>query len=530
MNDDGFHFGALPKLPDWMQRKTGFVCENPVHYNFQSEMFTRACGRCLRCQARDKRDLSGRAAAEAAVAADVVCFTLTYGRGHEGAQNFVTADRQNFLKRLRAWLHDEARRAVGAPKRMPKRNAHHVRAFWKHKIAAVLPKIRYLGCGERGKQNTKRCHWHVVIFGSRPLGLTATPRDDKGELVRQKHPLWQLGFCTVDVLPVHGVETRMKAVRYCIKYLTKSKAVTIRQRRAGVPEEAKFFYSTATPLGFEYLTDHARRVAQAGLPLTGKYRVPGVTNSRRGWRPETSGYTPAPRASEFQPRGRMRDHYIAAYRAEWETIHGEKPIPATEWIVRHDPDWAFPWATVCDSGRVVPIGSGSAAAAVQTAAARPGLLVVHDRNGAALGVVKVASSGAAYYRPVVGFDEPVRNGGLRDVAGFSEAQHVAIEQWIADARGPGWRDPRELRREHGDRLRRQKAALLPVANDSPNLNADYPHLPPLQAVTALRRKLMLFGDGYMPGRAVRDVRDGIGAPLTISVGARLRKSASMRPA
>jgi hypothetical protein len=521
MNDQSVQ-GGIPKLPDWMKRRAGFVCDEPIQYNFQSEIFTRACGRCLRCQARDKRDTAGRAAAEAYLAADVAVFTLTYADGHEGAKEFVTEDRQNFLKRLRAWLHDEARREVGAPKRMPKNNAEHVRAYWKAHIAEVLPRVRYLGCGERGSRGTKRCHWHIVIFGSRPLGFTSTPKDAAGNYVLQKHPLWQKGWVTVDVLPQHSLEARMKAVRYCVKYLTKAKAVTPRQRRHGVPDEAKFFRSTATPLGFEYLTDHARRIAQAALPVHGLYRVPGVTNSLPPGLMGLSGAAAPARPSEFVLRGRMRDHYIAAYRAEWQRLRPEAAIPGTDWLRRHDPEYDDP-ATIC---RKIErdIGVAVVTVAPSETAENPGLLLIRDRAGFGVGILTVRADGHAFYRPEVGPDEPVRDGGLRHVAGLSEEQHVALEQWLIRARGPDWRDPREVRGEQRQAMLKQRALIQRFAKNSPNLNAHRPDLPEVSALTALRRKLILFGDGHIGGRVVKNVRDAIHAPPTISDDVRRLRS------
>ena len=114
--------------PEFMQTRTGYVCDVPVAYDAQGEMWIRDCGHCPRCVARKKRDVAGRCAAEAYTSAEVVVWTLTCKPGEPGALEFVTEDRQRFLKRVRDWLVREARRKVGAPKRSPKGAAAHVRA------------------------------------------------------------------------------------------------------------------------------------------------------------------------------------------------------------------------------------------------------------------------------------------------------------------------------------------------------------------------------------------------------------------
>ena len=74
-----------------LRTTSGFVCTDLVRYDYQSEIFTRACGRCRRCCARIMRDISGRAAAEAYTSAEVVAFTLTYRNEHKGHKDFCDA-------------------------------------------------------------------------------------------------------------------------------------------------------------------------------------------------------------------------------------------------------------------------------------------------------------------------------------------------------------------------------------------------------------------------------------------------------
>lgn len=540
-------------LPEWMRRSSGYACTSPVRYPFQGEMYTRSCGRCRNCLSRNKRDVAGRAAAEAFTAAEVVCFTLTYGRDEQGnhlpgAADFVLKDRQNFLKRLRAWLHDEARRSVGGPKRGASGHAAHVRAYWKHRISEVLPKVRFVGCGERGKNGSRRCHWHVIIFGSRPMGLTSTAKGPDGHYVREKHPLWKAGFCTVDVLPVEDMGHKMRAVRYCVKYLTKARAVPLRERRMGVPVEAKFFRSTHTPLGYQFLTGFARKVARAGLPMHGKYTIAGVTKTRGRGRTlrgvPFGSWEEAPDLTQHTVLGRMRDHFIAAYNSEWEAVWPDRPVPATDWMRRFDDEWsdlaaepvAVPQRAVVRSGSVQAVGSAKSSPVVSapvapvaaTGASQPRILLVRGSGGRALGTVEVDASGTADFAAADGSglsDQPVRRGGLRDVPGLSAAQHREVERWIAAARGPGWRDPCEVRSAEREVWAARQDAIRRFALDSPNIEPRL-DLPPCQEMTGLRRKLRLNGDGYIPGTVVQDA-DG---SVSVRGVPRLLRSIHKRPA
>jgi hypothetical protein len=487
-------------LPEWMRPRAGYRCREVFEYEHEGEAYFRACGRCRDCIAIKKRDVAGRAGAEALTAAQVVVWTLTYRNGEPGAVDFETPDRQKFLKRLRDYLLREARRAVGAPKRRPKGAADHVAAYWKHRVSEVLPRVRFLGCGERGSRNTKRCHWHIVLFLSKRSPFVSTPRGPDGKPGHEDHALWPHGFVNVHVLE-SDMEAKMRAARYAIKYLDKSRAPSKFQKARGVKAEARFFRSLASPLGFEFLTEWAREHARKGVPLHEKYKVPGVYFSHA--KVQARGFE-KPRLMEHVITGRMRDHYIAAYRDEWALRRAHVDVPMTEFMMRHDPDAVFrssPWA------RLNPVKWRPRKPQRAPEPERPkrdlaGFLMVNVIGRGCVGTVQMLRSGFCQFVDAEGVLHPVPHGNIRDVADLDHDGHVAVENWISDRRGPGWLSGRERRLKAYERQLAQRDAILKFALRGPKRTPA--HVAGLEPMTALARKLAMNGLGHVPGVVVRD--------------------------
>lgn len=486
-------------VPHWMKQASGYTCNRPYEYEFESEARLRDCGRCPRCTARKKRDVAGRCAAEAYTSAEVVAWTLTYRPGEAGAVDFVTEDRQRFLKRVRDWLYRQARAEVGAPKRY-RGASDHVRLYYKARIAEVLPVLRFMGCGERGKRSTKRCHFHLVLFMSRKSGFVSTPRQADGKPGREDHPLWPHGFVNVHVLG-HDIETKMRAVRYAVKYLDKSRLPSKAARRRGEKPEARFFRSLASPLGYAFLCDLARDHAQQGLPVHGDYRVPGVRFSRgRG-----AGFGDHVR---HVLSGRMRDHYIAAYREEWERLRPDIDVPMTDFLMLFDPDAcmrgspqaryrAQEWRKALKGLEPMP------PIPVVPKRDRSGVLAVDVPGKGNVGMVRLRFSGFAEWIAADGTVYPVPHGNIRDYVPLDESCHARVEQWIRDRRGPDWVSPRDLRVMRAERQLARREAIERWAKRAPGCLPEFV-ADRLQPMTALRRKLWLNGDGHMPGTVVYD--------------------------
>lgn len=508
-------------LPEWMRPRVGYKCGHVFEFAHEGEVFTRPCGRCRDCIAIKKRDVAGRAAAEAAVAAQVVVWTLTYRDGEAGAQDFVLQDRQRFMQRIRDHLLGYARRLVGAPQRMPKGAADHVAAYWKHRIKAVIPRVRYLGCGERGSRGTKRCHWHICVFLSKPGPFVSTPREADGKPGRENHWLWPHGFMNCHVLP-DDMSAKMRAVRYAVKYLDKARVPSKFERRRGVEREARFFRSSATPLGFEYLTEWAREHARQGLPLHATYRIPGVTFSRAKAGPAGRE---VPKMTVHIVHGRMREHCIEAYKDEWAKRRGHVPVPMTDFMMRFDPEAEFRYSAVPQ-----PVKWRRRRDPVKPVVEEPskrdcsGLCIVNlnwpmpDGTWKVIefGSVEMRRSGFATFMDAQGVETPILHGNLLHLSDVRRRRGDGpwipasladrVERWIAEKRGPGWMSPQELALRRAERFLRRREALLALEQRSPSpLPA---HRNGMRVIGALARKFAMFGDAYVPGAIVRDSPKG----------------------
>ncbi len=580
--------------PETDRQASGYKCPAPVVYEHQGEVWMRDCGHCPRCVAAKKKDTAGRAGAEALVSAEVAVWTLTYGtlerfpldgrpwvqavdsEAVAGAADFQVKHRQDFMKRVRDFFWQEARRKVGAPRQLHRvttvdgrREDHadmHVKAYWLHLIDQVLVKVRYIGCGERGEKNTRRCHWHLAMFLNKASGWRSTPpeapsrRFPKGRRGHEHHDLWPMGWVCIDVLPSETVyktekgrlvvdvpqaemSAKMKAVRYVSAYLDKAKVPKIDGLRRPEKAKAKFFRSNATPLGYEFLTDLARQHAVAALPINGSYRVPGVVYSRpkRQAISDTGGRKIGERSSNLTVHrltGRMRDHYIAAYRGEWERLRPHVPVPMTAWMLRYDSEsdlemgfgraMAEPgWKPRGRTGRVVP-------KIPDQAYGHAGWIVVRrwcgPNKGQEVGSIDIHPDGEADFIDLDGVAHPVEVG-LRDlVPDLAKVQHDFLEGELARHRGPEWISQRERRRREHEKGKAKVDALRPWAKRGPNpLPA---HLPPMEPVTAMFRKLAMNGYGGGAGVVSREaIKGGVKSPAFIADGKmHLRKPVKDREA
>lgn len=492
---------------DWDATKgrKGYKCRFPIEYEREGEVFVRDCGRCRDCIAMRKRDISGRAAAEAYNSAEVVVFTLTYREGEEGAYQFVTLDRQKFMKRLRFKLWDEARAKVGAPHKMRGLSPEQVQ-YWRDRIAEVMPVVRYIGCGERGTKSTKRCHWHIVCFMSKPSGIQSTPVLRDGRRWSVDDPLWPHGLVTRDVFSQDmPIEKKMRSIRYCVKYIDKCYSADLDKR--GANAEAKFFRSNASPLGFEYLTERAKRCARAGLPLPGIYDVPGVLGSRPDWKTEMRGFTvvswPVYPLTTFAIKSRMREHYIEAYEAEWQRVRPHVPMPYSEWHGRFDP---AAWRGKVGAGhfdRLMVDGRRLEArrvAAREAASAEvdSGPWVVSDPKGFPVALVDLLAAGQLRIETVVrGVPRAVvvvPDADLWEVEGAALEDLQRVASLVAAAR---LRDAAFLADASAKR-----DAILAFAKRGPNERPD--HVDGLEPLTGLMRQLRMNGLGHArPGALPR---------------------------
>lgn len=210
------------------------------------------CGKCLACEMRKRKEINVRLTNEASVASDCCFITLTYndenvvkadghafnrdrlaslGRGEkfEGNLTLFPKDVQSFLKRLRRHLEylpesytDWDKEDVVQPSYVNEYEVFRHGGVFYQKIKGSfivrdhvpLP-IRYFCVGEYGG-NTKRPHYHILIFGWKPSDMKLWKRCGDSIMCRspQIEKLWKFGFSSVE-------EFGAGHARYVSRYVTK---------------------------------------------------------------------------------------------------------------------------------------------------------------------------------------------------------------------------------------------------------------------------------------------------------------------
>lgn len=158
------------------------------------------CGHCYECNQQRAFDLEIRAVSEYNRVKDaggiVFNYTLTYDEEHcpryLGLRVLCRRDMQLFKKRLKSLLGDDG------------------------------DKIHIFYVGEYGSRNTKRCHFHILIY----CDILFSPFDFANYVSKA----WQQGYIgfpemLVDGKPVMNVYTAevrgVQALSYCVKYVSK---------------------------------------------------------------------------------------------------------------------------------------------------------------------------------------------------------------------------------------------------------------------------------------------------------------------
>lgn len=237
------------------------------------------CGQCPSCLAGRKNDWTGRLIAEALRAQSVYFLTLTY---KDEPTEFVYADVQRMLYHLRTDL-----------------KRHHGGKT-----------VRFFCVGERGNKKG-RIHWHMLLFFDQPHSLR---RMKPGEIWKY----WPHGWTSIDAVPRHDTAQR---IRYCAKYAVK---------KLGDNRACRARFSLKPAIGSAYVFDHAKDVADAGLPFLGWYRIPGITWSRGNKKGELI---------KFRLRGSCARQACKAYHYQWLERRPTKPWPDSNFMANYG-KWA----------------------------------------------------------------------------------------------------------------------------------------------------------------------------------------------
>jgi len=505
------------------RQPSGYVCPAPFFYEARGEVCSRSCGKCKRCLAASERDLAARAAAEAVTSDQVIFFTLTYADGEPGAFQWLSGDRRAFIRALRDQFHEQARQFVGAPVRYGKK-CDLEGIPWKDRIAAVRRRVRFFGCGEAGSHGTRRNHYHTLCFVSAspvPFEWQSTPRQKNGKEGREHISIWRHGFVNVQVLP-HLQSARVKAARYCAKYLKKTSGLT--DSGGFVRPSAVFYRSTKPALGTDYLHRRAGEIAEAGLPLPSFFEVPGVSYSRgvRAGQP-TKNYL----------SGVARREWIEGYKAAWLAKHGpDKRLPHSDFIARFDPDYIAPYMENRD-WQASAKRALNKAARDRTAGALPRKTVPPARTdmaaflhvsvaGETLGLVEMLPNGVFIWQPSFGLNVVVEKAGFAAIMPDNPDVCEKVDSWIERRRAPvdprsptevargvpfkaePWLSPRDRFELYEDIRTERVAALLRFAKAKPRkAKANEPEMIPL---LGLERRLRMASICY--GTKTREAKYG----------------------
>lgn len=145
-------------------------CAHPLTVKTDEGYKEVPCGSCILCRIARTREWSTRLQFENSCWKKSVFLTLTYDDEHIPVSNcgyptLVKKDLQNFFKRLRSRLHEEAKHECDA--QYPFLSGMDRQT----KISSLERKFKYFGCGEYG-DNTQRCHFHAIVFGLSPSDLS----------------------------------------------------------------------------------------------------------------------------------------------------------------------------------------------------------------------------------------------------------------------------------------------------------------------------------------------------------------------
>lgn len=262
-----------------------------------------ACRECWQCRKARVDDLVGRGIAEMRTT-PVGCHTvtLTYGRDrdessitygdaeHVRAAVLTYSDVQKMLKLLRRHGYP-CRYLVTGEYGSKKGRAHfHAILFWQERVPPGIvlhENIRFARYDDKTGE---------------PAMIKVNGKEEPAEFWPHGHTFWQ--------------EASYEAFRYNLKYVLKElgQGAAEAQYRKG---QSRF-----PPLGTAYFDDLARRTAQAGLvPLDGSYSFPEALR-KNGER------------IQFRLQGRAEEMYREAYVRWWRQLHGDKPMPHSEYM--HD--------------------------------------------------------------------------------------------------------------------------------------------------------------------------------------------------
>lgn len=434
----------------------GFVCSSPfMRENVETGVMGQfRCGKCDGCWAHKRNQMTGKAFAAMEHATFVYMFTLTAGNEYRGDWN------KREVKNFQQWLRDDAaRRGLGT--------------------------VEFMRAPEVG-DSEQHTHYHTLAYyyGDDP-GWKATPVQKNGRAMehwrpdvlkrrRSKKPRepWPCGLLNIRVLKQNALSQYGAAerLRYPASYVGKQ------ARRPGMPrvsisvgrrkdEDGETF---SAPLGWRVAKEHGERCAKLCLPLKPIMEISGFTGSkvlhikdgpRRGEVVLDANGKPKRSPQHFELTGALARVAVSAYKKTWAQTwaHISMDDPRYESVLRklHDPDYiepvgrkprhGFEWLPRADIKRLRREPQRKRDGC-------EGVLPIHGKGGSVIGLLSMSRDGFCRFwleqeemacegaRKFRDGSLAVPNGTLRDVVKLNDDAHEAVEQWIAEKRGPEWAD------------------------------------------------------------------------------------------
>lgn len=192
------------------------ICWSPINYSKEYATFQLPCGKCLHCRLERARETATRCYHEAQMYQNNSFVTLTYSDEHTNGR-LIYDDFQLFQKKLRNYIFINL-----LNKMFPDLSEQTQKKLWKEtpkeRRDDIYGKIKIgiLVTGEYGDQ-TKRPHWHALIFNWRPDDMVhkyTSDRGDKAFSSKILDELWGNGITETG-------DITFESAGYCARYAAK---------------------------------------------------------------------------------------------------------------------------------------------------------------------------------------------------------------------------------------------------------------------------------------------------------------------
>jgi len=189
------------------------ICWSPKKYSKEFAPFQLPCGKCIECRLQYGMEWALRSVKEASMHEDNCFITLTYSDENLGDNKLDYSDFQLFIKRLRYHIHTDY---VGKDYWESLNEIEQKNYRKEHKDALEKIRISVFCTGEYGKES-KRKHWHALIFNWRPkdgIHFKTSSRGDQIYTSSVLDNLWGKGHTNFG-------DVTIESASYCARYAAK---------------------------------------------------------------------------------------------------------------------------------------------------------------------------------------------------------------------------------------------------------------------------------------------------------------------